>query len=215
MSESNDWSDTPEPEHQPPAKGEAATAHHPMADHEFDFEYFFQTLKLTATRLKDGPVLKAFVILSIPVLLWGLMEGGLHSIGYMANIGLLTGVLVTILGLLLIPIWMALGALQISLYKPASRQFFTGMVPQQSPVELVKSVVGDFVKAFVTMLGLGIAVMVGVFAAFCRDWWPGSFWGRRRIWRWSEVRGSARRFPTPLIAPRSTGMSWVWRLEPI
>ncbi len=170
MSQSNDWDQTPQhepprdqgPADQPPSTS-VAGGMHPLADHEFDVGFYFETLKLALMRLKEGPVLKAVALLSIPALLWALLEGGVHSIGVMFGVDLFTGLLIGAMSILLIPVWIAINALQLTLYRPGSHQFFTDQVPARSPVELVKEGVGDFVKALVTYLGLAVATTLGAF----------------------------------------------------
>lgn len=177
----DDWSSNPydssaqnqyqnlSPHHMPPP------AMHPLANNAFDFSYFIETLKQAAIGAKEGKIIHALVILTTLGLAWSLLTGLVQSAVSIFSLGAagIIGLIMTLMGLVLIPLSFVIHSYQMALLKPAADQLYSPQ-PGGSPVEVLKSAMPSLLKSmlaaflyfFAVGLGILFCVLPGLAAAF-------------------------------------------------
>ncbi len=164
MNNGNDWNQSGgERDGQVPAT--AAGAGHPLADNAFDFGHYMETLKLVFERAKDTPILKAIVLLSSIWLAWGLLTGMAMTVAHFIGGNMASGLLGMVfgaMGLLMIPLYFVVMAIEAALYDPMQRNLFHNERELGGPMDVIKGTMSKFVPAILGVVALMFTVGVGM-----------------------------------------------------
>lgn len=158
----DDWSSNPYDPGSPQAL--IPDGDHPMANNTFDLGYFFEVLKLTFLHIKDTSILKAILVISSFSLAWGLFIGVVQSATHFIGLAGILGFLLTLMGVVFVPIYILVFLIEVSLMRPLSNQLHA---PQDlgGPMDVIKSVFPNLLMAMVSLLLLGLIAAIGTL--FC------------------------------------------------
>ncbi len=172
-----DWESPPEQpdgngggaDHQPPAAtvgGRSYEGVHPFADNAFDIGAFVEAAKLTFERAMDSNVLKAFIALTLIPFAWDLFTGGTMMVaGFVSGtVAGILGAMLTVFGLLFIPIFWAVSATQVALQRPLAHRVFDRTVDYGSILDTIKAVLNKIVAVFFTTVLVTLGSIIGICA---------------------------------------------------
>ena len=137
---------------------------HPFADNNFNVNAFVEACKLVFDRAMDSNVLKAFVALTLIPFAWNLFVAGITvTSGFVSGtVASIVGIMLSLFGILLIPLFIFVSATQIALERPLAHRVFDRTVDPGSIVDTLKGVLSKVIWVFLAsiIVSLGTTLLL-------------------------------------------------------